>query len=80
MRKPIIKPLLIVYKKCLKKGCFPNKWKKANAVPVHKKNDKQVVKNYGPISLLAICGKVLERLLYNSIFEFFTQNDLITPN
>ena len=76
----IIKPLLIIYKKCLEKGCFPNEWKKANVVPVHRKNDKQLLKNYRPISLLPICGKVLERLLYNSVFEFFIQNNLITPN
>ena len=33
----MIKPLLIVYKKCLEEGCFPNEWKKANVAPVHKK-------------------------------------------
>ena len=60
--------------KMLERGCFPNEWKKAN-VP-----DKQLLKNYRPISLLPICGKVLERLLYNSMFEFFIQNNLITPN
>ena len=35
--KSIIKPLLIIYKKCLEKGCFPNEWKKANVAPVHEK-------------------------------------------
>ena len=35
--KSIIKPLLIIYKKCLVKGCIPNEWKKANAVPDYKK-------------------------------------------
>ena len=29
---------------------------------------------------MPICGKVLERILYNSTFEFFIQNNLITPN
>ena len=33
--KSIIKPLLIIYKKCLEKGCFSSEWKKANVVPVH---------------------------------------------
>ena len=75
--KSIINPLLIIYKKLLEKGCFPNKWKKANVVPVHEKKDKQLLKNYQPISLLPICGKILERLLYNSMFEFFIQNNLI---
>ena len=34
--KSIMKPLLIISKKCLEKGFFPNEWKKANVVPVHK--------------------------------------------
>ena len=34
--KSIIKPVLIIYQKCLEKGSFPNEWKKAN-VPIHKK-------------------------------------------
>ena len=34
--KSIIKPLLIIYKKCLE-VFFANEWKKANVAPVHKK-------------------------------------------
>ena len=65
----------------MRRVVFPNEWKIANDVPVHKKSDKQLLKNYRPISLLPICCKVLERLLYNSImFEFFIQYNLITPN
>ena len=76
--KSIIKPLLIIYKKCLEKGCFRNEWKKAN-VPVQKKNGKELLKNYRPIYLLPICGKFPERFFSNSMFEFFIQNNLITP-
>ena len=35
--KSIIKPLVIIYKMCLQKGCFPSDWKKANVVPAHEK-------------------------------------------
>ena len=52
----------------------------AYVVPVHKKSDKQILKNYRPISLLPICGKVFERLIYNSLFEYFIENNLISPN
>ena len=43
------------------------------------KNDKQLVKKYRPISLLPICGKIFERISYNSLFNFLNQNDLISP-
>ena len=54
--------------------------KKANVVPVFKKGDKQLIKNYRPISLLPIIGKIFERLLYNLMFQFFIRNDLISQN
>ena len=39
------------------------------------------IKNYRPVSLLPVCGKVFERLLYlyNNMFSFFSENDLISP-
>ena len=49
-------------------------------IPAHKESDKQILKNYLPVSLLPICGKVFERLIYNSLFEYFIKNDLISPN
>ena len=76
----IYKPLNLIFKFCLKTGQFPSDWKKANVVLVFKKGDKQLVKNYRPISLLRITGKIFERLLYNQMFEFFIRNDLISQN
>ena len=51
-----------------------------NVVPTYKKNDKQLVKNYRPISLLLICGKIFECIIYNKLFHFFQGNNLISPN
>ena len=49
-------------------------------VPIHKKGDKKILKNYQPISLLPITGKTLERLLYDRMFEFFAEINLISDN
>ena len=49
-------------------------------VAVHKKGDKQVPINYRLVSLLRICRKIFERLLYNYLFEFLIKNDLIVSN
>ena len=50
--KSLLKPLLIIYKKCLEKGCFPNECKKANAVPIHKKRQTVTKKLLTNISLV----------------------------
>ena len=75
----VFRPLQIIYKSCLDRGKFPQEWKEANVVPVHKRNYRQLVKNYRPISLLPIYGKIFEHVLYNSLFDFQNQNDFISP-
>ena len=64
----ICKPLEITFQK------FPSEWKKANVVSTFKKGDKQCIKNYCPVSLLLV-----GQLLYNKLFSFFSENNLISP-
>ena len=73
-------PFKIIFEESLKCGVFPEIWKKVNVVPVHKKEDKTLVKNYRPISLLPIFSKIFERVIYNSIFNYFISNKLFTPS
>ena len=54
--------------------------KKGNIVSICKKGDKQTLKNYHPVSLLPLCGKILERLLFNKMFKFFIEKKLISSN
>ena len=44
--------------------------------PVHKKEDKNIIGNYRPISLLPISSKVFEKCIYKHIFNLI--RDLIT--
>ena len=67
------------FQNCLPSGKFPSKWKKANFVPTFKKGDKQCRKKYRPVSILPVCGKVFEQLLFNNMFSFFPENDLKSP-
>ena len=71
-------PLEIIYSNCLKKGYFPDKWKKANVIPIHKKNAKDIVSNYRPISLLPLCGKIFEKVIYDSLYEYIYKNKFIS--
>ena len=75
--KTVTTPLIIIFKKAILTGVYPDSWKRGNIVPVHKKESKNLVKNYRPISLLPIFGKIFEKLIYNSLFQYFKNNDLL---
>ena len=64
----------------MESGIFPTELKKANVVPIYKRDDKQNVKNYRSVSLRPIFGKIFERLIYKEMYSFFTENDLISSN
>ena len=51
-------------------GRFSIERKKANVVPIHKKDHKRTIENYRPVSLLPICGKIFEGLLYDTLIFF----------
>ena len=74
--KSIIAPLKIIFNKALLSNTFPDTWKRGNIVPVHKKESKQLVKNYRSISLLPICGKIFEKVIYNALFDYLKTNEL----
>ena len=69
-------PLEMTFKQALLTGMFVSEWEKGNIVPIHKKSDKQKIKNYRPVSLLPICGKIFERLVFN----YFSVNKLISKS
>ena len=37
------------------------------------------MKNYRPVSVLPICGEIFERLIFNELFNFLLENNLILP-
>ena len=75
----ITEPLYLIFKNCLSSKTFPDVWKKANVILVHKKGDKQGLKNYRPVSLLPICCKIFEKLLFNALYSFFEDHKLLSP-
>ena len=78
--KEISQPLKLLFSKCLEQGIFPSKWKYVNVQPVHKKSSRQLVGNYRPISLLPICAKIFEKLMFDSMYGFFNSHNLFSSN
>ena len=79
--KSLLKPLILLFENSTKSSCYPESWKRSNIIPVHKKkNDKQLVNNYRPISLLPIFGKIFEKIIFNKIYSFLLEEKLLNPN
>lgn len=59
-------------------GKVPDQWKLANVCAIHKKNDPQEISNYRPISLLSTISKVMEKIIHKHVFNFFSENNMIS--
>ena len=73
-------PLEMIFKQALLTGVFPSERKKGNSVPIHKKGERQNIKHYRPVSLLPICDKIFERLIFSEMFIYLSANKLISEN
>ena len=71
--KSIARPLSLIFQSILNDGVFPDDWKKIDIFPRHKKDSKNFIKNYRSISLLPIFSKVFERLIYISLYNYFSK-------
>ena len=56
-----------IYTNCIKAGSFPNALKLGKITPVYKKESKDDIKNYRPVSNLPIFGKIFEK---NTLFSY----------
>ena len=59
---------------------FPEAWKYAKIIPLHKKDDILNPKNYRPVAILPILSKILERAIFEQVVEYFETNQLFHPN
>ena len=76
----VVLPLKIICQNILISAIYQDMWKLANVIPIFKKGDKQLIKNYRPISLLPICGKMFEKIIFNNLYNHLNGNNLITKN
>ena len=45
--------------------------------PLFKKGDNALMDNYRPISVLPCFSKILERIIYNRLYSFFSENNIL---
>ena len=73
-----IKVILINYfKASLEEAVFPEKLKIEKVIPFFKKRGKEMLKTSDQALLFLFFSKVLERIMYNHLYEYFMNNNLL---
>ncbi len=77
---PAVVPALThIVNTSLPTGIFPSAFKQARITPLLKKPslNPTLLGNYRPVSLLTFIAKILERVVFNQVTAFLTQNNLL---
>ena len=59
---------------------FPTSWKYTKLIPLHKKLSQLEPKNYRPVAILSPLSKILEKIVYQQIYGYFSSNKLFHEN
>ena len=70
-------PLKYILNLSLQQGIFPENLKVAKVSPIYKKDKEFLLTNYRPISVLPCFSKLLERIMYNRLFKYLSENSIL---
>ena len=67
-----------IFNCCLTTGIFPDDWKLAKVTPIFKQGDRSDMNNYRPISVISAIAKVFERIIYNQLSSYLSENNILS--
>ncbi|GAB0190266.1 mitochondrial enolase superfamily member 1 [Grus japonensis] len=76
----LTKPLSIIYQQSWLTGEVPVDWRLVNVKLIYKKGWKEDPRNYRPVSLTLVPGKVMEQIILSAITQHVQVNQMIRPS
>ncbi len=73
-------PLEYIFNYSLIHGIYPNQWKISNWTPLHKKDSIYKRENYRPISLCNNLGKILDKIIFQTFYNYLEKYNLFNDN
>ena len=58
-------------------GIFPVELKIVKIVPIFKSGDKCTFTNYGPVSVLPVFSKIMEKLMYDRLISYMLKHNIL---
>ena len=66
-----------IFNQCIQTNIFPDDFKIRCVTPIFKSGDKEDLNNYRPISVLPTVAQIFEKLLYEQLYKYFTDNEIL---
>jgi hypothetical protein len=76
----IVGPLSFLINRSFESGIFPDSLKIAKVVPLYKGNEKHLLSNYRPISLLTCFSKIYEKVIHRRLTTFLEKHKILCDN
>ena len=64
----------------LSSGIFPEQLKSAKVIPIHKSDNKHLISNYRPISILNYFSKFFEKIMHTRLYKYLSKFSLISDD
>jgi hypothetical protein len=76
----IASSLTYIFNHALISSHFPSEWKVVRLLPLFKKGPRNLAENYRPISILPSINKLMERIMYDQLYEYLNENSLLSDH
>ena len=73
----ITTPLTYIVNLSISSSQIPDDLKTARITPIYKKNSKMEAGNYRPVSILSIISKIFEKVVYEQLDHYLSENKLL---
>ena len=70
----------IIFNSSLANGIFPDNSKSARVTPLFTHCERSDIDNYRPISVISMIGKVFERIIYNQLFAYLSDHNILSKH
>ena len=70
-------PICHIFNQSINQGIFPEDWKCARVTPLFKDGKRDDLNNYRPISVISIVAKVFERIVYDQLYAYLNEYNII---